>query len=321
MSLQRSQNSRISISVPLPKDEDGMVGRECPQPDCQGYFKVKEGTGLLGPDLLSHCPYCGCTNRPDHFWTKDQVRYAESVALRRVSQAIFAQLKDMEFDHKPSGLFGIGISLKVNPGAPVPLRQYRERALEARLKCESCTLEYAIFGVFGFCPDCGLHNSFQILRANLDLVRKEVNLALEQADALLANHLIEDALENCVSSFDSFAREACKVRAGLSADPNQAGSLSFQNLPRANAKLTKLFNCDFQGSVSPSTWALVHVAFMRRHLIAHKAGVIDEQYIKETGEHANLMGRRVAVAAKGVYEVAEAVSGLGEALLRILPAL
>jgi hypothetical protein len=55
----------------------------------------------------------------------------------------------------------------------------------------------AIYGVFGWCPDCGVHNSLQILNKNLELARKELALAAS-ADPDVATYLIGDALENAV---------------------------------------------------------------------------------------------------------------------------
>jgi hypothetical protein len=43
--------------------------------------------------------------------------------------------------------------------------------------CDNCTLRYAIYGVFDWCPDCGVHNSMQILIKNLELARKELLLS------------------------------------------------------------------------------------------------------------------------------------------------
>jgi hypothetical protein len=34
-----------------------------------------------------------------------------------------------------------------------------------------------IYGVFGYCPDCGEHNSLQILDKNLELVIKMLDMA------------------------------------------------------------------------------------------------------------------------------------------------
>ena len=195
-----------SIHISIPPDAEGYTGRECPQQDCEGYFKVKFGTGLKGADLPCHCPYCGHVDPQDRFWTKEQLEYAKSVALGKVVDALRKDLKSLEFDIKPKGPFGIGMSMRVQPGRPIQIRHYREKALETKVTCESCTLEYAVYGVFAFCPDCGRHNSQQILVKNLDLAIKELELADQLTDDDLKRSLVEDALENCVSSFDAFGR-------------------------------------------------------------------------------------------------------------------
>ena len=119
--------------------------------------------------------------------------------------SLHEDLKDMEFNHPPRGAFGIGISMKVTRDGPHPIRDYREKQLETEVICDKCTLRYAIFGVFGWCPDCGAHNSAQILGKNLELAKKELALA-QSVEKDLAEHLIGDALENVVSAFDGFAR-------------------------------------------------------------------------------------------------------------------
>jgi hypothetical protein len=185
--------------------------------------------------------------------------------------------------------------------------------------CDSCTLEYAVYGVFGFCPDCGTHNSLQILQKNLALARKELELASAQADPDLQRHLVEDALENCVSAFDGFAREACRIRAASSADHAKCHSLSFQNLPRSARRLKELFGIELQDTVSLPDWSTIHTAFMKRHLIAHRAGVVDQQYLDETGESSTFLGRRVHVTREEVEHLAEIVEVLGRGLLSLLP--
>ena len=63
-----------------------------------------------------------------------------------------------------------------------------------------------IYGVFGFCPDCGNHNSIIILRKNLELIEKILAFAGNDKSEL-AQMLIADALENCISVFDGFGRK------------------------------------------------------------------------------------------------------------------
>lgn len=199
------------VNVPIRPDKDGYLGRECPVKECLGYFKITPGTGIKGP-APCHCPYCGHSGEPNTFFTQEQLKYAESVAIRKLTDAVFNDLKSLEFEHKPQGMFGIGVSLKVKQSPGLPIRYYREKKLETEVLCDKCTLRYAIYGVFGWCPDCGVHNSLQILAKNLELANKELKLA-ETAEAELANHLIGDALENVVSAFDGFGREVCSKKA------------------------------------------------------------------------------------------------------------
>lgn len=134
----------IRIEIAIPRDERGHVGRECPQPECLGYFTIKPGTGLKGKDLPCYCPYCGYQGSHDRFWTQDQIEYAKSVAKRQIIDALRQDLKQLEFNHRAKGPFGIGISMKLQPGRPVPLHQYGEKTLETDVCCESCTLEYGL---------------------------------------------------------------------------------------------------------------------------------------------------------------------------------
>lgn len=136
------------VNVPISTDENGLLGRECPAKECLGYFKVKPGTGLTGPGLLCHCPYCGHAADPSSFWTREQIEYAQSVAFRQFADAVRKDLKQFEFDYPASGPFGIGLSMKLQPGPLPPVRYYREQKLETDVVCDSCTLEYAVFGLF-----------------------------------------------------------------------------------------------------------------------------------------------------------------------------
>jgi hypothetical protein len=213
--MHNLKNLGTQFSIPIRPDEDGYVGRECPVKECLGYFKITPGTGVKGP-APCHCPYCGHEGEGKTFFTPEQIEYARSVVIRRVTDAIRKDFKSLEFDHKPSGPFGIGISMKLKESAPLPIRYYREKQLETEVTCDSCTLRYAIYGVFGWCPDCGVHNSLQILVKNLALAQKELALA-QTAEAELAHHLIGDALENAVSALTaSVAKSVCE-RAPISA--------------------------------------------------------------------------------------------------------
>jgi len=298
-----------SISIPIEADENGFTGRECPQPDCEGYFKIELGTGLKGEGLPCHCPYCGYVAGQDQFWTKEQIEYAKSVAIRQITDALHKDLKKLEFDHRPKGSFGIGISMKVKPGRPSPIHHYREKQLETEVVCASCTLRYSVYGVFAFCPDCGQHNSLQILAKNLEVVGKMLDLA-SGAEKALAEKLVENALEDCVSAFDGFGRELCRVHASRARNAAKAKKMTFQNLEGARIGLRDLFAIDLSAGVAPEEWSAAAIAFQKRHLVAHKLGVVDQDYITKTGDSRAVVGRKIGIGADEVKELARTISVL-----------
>lgn len=291
------------INVPLRPDEDGYIGRECPNPDCEGYFKIKPGTGVKGP-APCHCPYCGHTGDSNSFFTKEQIEYAKSVAFRHLSDTLHQGLKPLERDIRSTGSFGLGLSIKVTQGAPVPIRRYREKNLETDIVCDQCGLGYAIYGVFGWCPDCGVRNSLQILMKNLELARK--TLALAAADeGDIAEVLIASALAGTVAGFDGFGRELCS---------NGENKASFQNLERGRMRVQQEFGFDIADVVTEEEWRAAYRSFQKRHLIAHCMGVIDEEYVQKVCDPAAVVGRKVELSPDEVTMLIGIIEQVGRRL-------
>jgi hypothetical protein len=301
--MNHLQNLGTQFSIPIRPDEHGYVGRECPVEKCLGYFKITPGTGVKGP-APCHCPYCGHSGEHKTFFTQEQIEYARSIVIRKVTDAIREDLKSLEFEYKPRGPFGIGISMKVQGSTPLPVRYYREKQLETEVVCDNCTLRYAIYGVFGWCPDCGVHNSLQILTKNLELARKELALA-KSAEMELATHLIGDALENAVAAFDGFGREICSQK---------GADIRFQNVVAARSKVQQAFGFDFADCVSSDEWDCACRVFQKRHLLAHRMGVIDQQYLQKANDPRAIAGRKIHVS----HDEVNLAIGIIEALARRL---
>jgi hypothetical protein len=224
--------------------------------------------------------------------------------LRQVTDAIHKDLKTLEFDHKPRGAFGMGISMKVTQRPRHPIQYYREKELETNVVCDDCTLRYAIYGVFGWCPDCGVHNSLQILAKNLELAKKELALA-ESAEKELAEHLIGDALENVVSAFDGFGREITSKR---------GSEIRFQNLPGGRRNVQDKFGFDLGDTLTPEQWESVCRIFQKRHLLAHKMGVIDDNYVQKANDQSAIAGRKIRVSNDEVTSSIGLIDALGRRL-------
>lgn len=306
----RRLGSRFTIK--LRPDSDGFIGRECPNRECRRYFKITNGTGLTGEDLPCHCPYCGHATSQEEFATQEQIEFGTSIVKRQVVDAVVKDLKRSEFDIR--GPMGMEFSMRVKSGPPAPIRHYRENKLETTVVCDHCTLRYAIYGVFAFCPDCGRHNSHQMLDKNLEVVTKKIDWAAA-ADTELAKSLHEDALANVVAAFDGFGREVCRVHARTAHDPAKANNISFQNLEGSRKRVQSLFDFDLAHRLDANDWQFAHRCFQKRHLFAHTMGVIDEEYVAKTTDPHAVVGRRITVTGEEVSKLVGVVRQLGQFLV------
>jgi len=109
------------------------------------------------------------------------------------------------------------------------------------------------------------------------------------------------------------------VRAGRSSVPKMCEQLSFQNLTKVGERIATLFGVDLQAAVVPAKWELDHRGFMKRHVLAHRGGVVDQKYLDETHDNAAVLGRRVPLTPVEVSSIADATAEVGSALVRLLP--
>lgn len=294
--MRHVQQLPSEFRISLPTDEKGMIGRECPKSDCLGYFKIELGTGLQGDNLPCHCPYCGHTDSSNEFYTPAQNKYIESIVISQITKALKKDIEawDRDLRHQTRGGF-LKLSVEYR-GHSHPVHYYVEKDLETEVVCDKCTLHYAIYGVFGYCPDCRTHNTRQILEKNLELVEKQISLAAKADDPELTAYLIADALENVVSAFDGFGRELCRIQ-------TPPESISFQNIVGARDRLLKAYGFDLSSSVSPDEWESVNRGFQKRHLFAHNMGVVDKAYLSKANDANAIEGRKVSLNIDEIREL------------------
>jgi hypothetical protein len=299
--LQALTGKRTTVT--LPTDQRGLTGRECPVPTCAGYFKVKFGTGLKGENPC-FCAYCGHEAGHREFTTADQKKYIESFAFNLVSGAVLRDLREA-FDGQSYGGGIIQISTSVQ-GKPHPIRHYRERDVETGVTCSACTLEYAVFGAFAFCPDCHAHNSVDIVEKNFALIEKTLAL-IGTLEPELADQFTGNALEDAVSSFDGFGRELARVNSAKAAFPAQVQKLSFQNLVGVDERVGKLFGLSLKSALGAAAWEETCRAFQKRHLLAHSMGIVDDAYLTATSDPRAIKGRKISI---DVDEIARLIDSL-----------
>lgn len=293
-----SNDNIIEIPVRLAVDSNGFFGRECPEEGCKKYFKILPGTGLKGTNHCI-CPYCGHRDTNDKFFTEDQNKRIHSAIANAANDIVLRELKKLEFDIKPRGSFGIGLSMRVEDVVPEPLHIYSEKNLETDITCGNCTLKYAVYGVFAYCPDCGEPNTLQIFHENIKVIHKAIEKA-KSADPKLAQNMIENAFEDCVSTFDGFGRELCSLHSTKSKFPDKIHKITFQNLDGAKENFKIQFEVDLEQGLTDQEWNVANISFQKRHVLSHRLGFIDEEYIRRSGDTMAVLGKKVSITSDDV---------------------
>jgi hypothetical protein len=201
---------------------------------------------------------------------------------------------------------------------PIPRNSYSHKDLETNIVCPSCDLHYAIYGKFAFCPDCGKHNSTQMLDVNLGLVERQLVLAAIAGDQDLERHLIENSLEDAVSAFDGFGRELVRVKATALGHPSKADGFSFQSLTAAEKRLLKEFSVSLKALFDNGDFDFVVTMFLRRHVFAHSMGVVDSDYAARSGDPTAIVGRRLRVEPTEVRRLVAILKGVAQRLEQTL---
>lgn len=292
--IRRTGSDKYSMSITLPADPDGRTPRECPSADCSpGYFKVKMGTGITGGQEVAYCPYCRHAGDPSDFTTKDQLRYAEEVAIREAEKQVGRMTREA-FGLGPTGRrkFGGGlVSFEVSYKADPPRHVHRPLGEELKrdVVCPNCTLDHSVFGLAVWCHDCGKDVFMTHVRAEFNVVQRmlsDVDRRMEMLGARVAARDVENCLEDIVSIFEAVLRALMGRHAraqGLS--PDQIEDLlkkignRFQSVSRSQEVLRKEFGLDLFAGMPANVVRALEDTFEKRHPITHNLGVLDRKYL------------------------------------------
>lgn len=328
--IKRLGNDQYSMTVSLPKDEDGRLARECPNPECSpGYFKVKPGTGITGEQVTAYCPYCRHATDPKEFSTQEQVRYVKDLVLRQTQEGLQGVIKDA-LNLGPSGTrkFGgglVSIEMSFRPGALPYVRRPYEDEVRRDIVCPHCGLDHTVFGLATWCADCGKDIFLSHVAAELDVTRRMVG-DIERRKELLGKRVAAKDLENCLEDAVSMFEAAMKatVRRALlrrgeateqvEARLKQLGN-TFQNIRRTRDELA-IPPLAYAVSEAAS-WDLLAATFEKRHPITHNLGVIDRKYIERT-QAAEQEGREVRITPAEIEVLLSTVSKAIEDVYRNL---
>jgi Zn ribbon nucleic-acid-binding protein len=306
-------SGNVEIEVGFPLDENGMIGRECPE--CKEYFKLKFGTGL--PTTICNCPYCGHEDDGRKFFTQDQVDYIHSILRREVIAPALRKFRQSlsGLEHRTRGNL-VQIKVSSHP-IDFPIKYYSERDLETLVICDNCGLHFAIFGVFAGCPDCKRLTTMSVFTKSLEVARKRLGLVdnIPENESDIKQALLVDTLVSVVAAFDGLGK---RIRNDFpNALPQRPRNL-FQNLDALNASLTGSFSTSLEQLLGLIRYERMYKLFQVCHLWDHNFGEIDEDFIKKTKCSHSLLRTKYQVTKQEVADLLDLVEEAGTKIRALL---
>jgi hypothetical protein len=309
----------MSIDVPIPTDERGLVGRLCPA--CLRYFKLTLGAGL--PTETCHCPYCGYAADISEFTTPEQEEYVLSVGMRETQERILKPMmrrfgESLKGIERATSRGPIQIRVEVrDQWRSIPLAHYREREVETDVTCQECGLQFAVYGVFATCPDCTGMNASAVFHKSMEAARRRLSLLDGDLDSEMVEGLLRDALGSAVGAFDAVGKELRRRFPGLL--PSTPHNL-FQNVEALSAARGKATERSLAEALGEEQYASLARMFQVRHVYEHNLGVVDAEAIKKVPDLAAWRGRRYVLARREIEAFLQALKEAYDAVVPLLEA-
>jgi hypothetical protein len=299
----------FEAQVSIPLDEQGFFGRECPE--CSRVFKLRLDQWEALPDeVITTCPYCGHSSAdPSDFTTAQQAERAQAALMSLAEQYVHDALKDvfggLETRRLRPGESGVEFRVSHDPPPPVrSLVSYVEEKVRRTIICDNCQSEYAVYGATAFCPICGPRAAVDtVLEA---IVRGRRALALEDAlpDELreearadgVFDKAAADAVKETVTLFEVFTRDQFTSRVpGHEAIIKPYGRGVFQRLDDVDALFAGNASMAISALVDADVWSRLQRVFQQRHVLVHKGGIVDDEYVQRVPQTQQKAGQRLVL--------------------------
>lgn len=321
----QSLEGGVSIPIQLELDEAGFLDRKCHNAECGADFKVLfEDWRDKVADEVVYCPICRHQASSGEWNNPAQEEQIKAEALRYVHGELNTAFSSAALSFNRSQPRGsmISMSMDYRPGSPpVVVPASASDLFRQQFDCEQCHCHYSSLGEAFFCPACGHNNAASTFDATVDTVRKtlvalpEIRQSVSAAtDADTAEnsvrHICENGLVRLVSSFQRFAE------ALFDTVPNRSRYAPrrnlFQNLRESDDLWRSAVGAGYADLLSGPDYSLLEVYFQQRHLLAHKDGMVDQDYLDRCGDTRYVLGQRLVVHPESVSELAGLVEKLAQ---------
>jgi hypothetical protein len=312
----------VSVTLQAEPDADGYIDKECPNKECLFPFKIHgEDWKNIVRDEQVFCPSCGHDAPAKSWWTTEQAEWVQKSALNELTGRLDDAMErdSIEWNRRQPRDAFIRITLNATK-TPEPLLLPIGATEPMRLKvtCNQCQCRFSVIGSAYFCPSCGVSSADHVFGQSLDKIEAALNAlplirrSLGDPDAAenTAHLLIENSIVQSVTAFQRFAE------AMWSQVPNASPARRnvFQNLAEGSALWQSAVGKGYDNHLTPSEHAALVRYFQQRHLLAHREGLVDEDYLKRSRDTTYRVGQRLVIREANGRECATLVRKLGTAL-------
>jgi len=288
-------------NVIVPSDAEGMFGRCCPS--CRGVFRASH----LSTEL---CPYCDHVGKAHDFLT---------AAHREFVKAQYDAILEVHRSQK-------GMTIDFDGRIEKPMADdawiINEQKNQTHFKCK-CRTTFDVLGEFVRCPSCGEPTARQVTTQRLDGVKADfdrdaASIPKDAQNREVRTRRWRSYVPICVSEFEAVARYMVRY---LSQFPLTAKrrkcmqEISPQSLALLDGALRDVFDIDIFDGFTEGDRECVIKMFKRRHLFAHCGGVVDQEYLNNTGDSSVRLHERVDVRSREVARTIELTQRLAANLI------
>lgn len=322
------------ISIPIRLDDKGYLDRMCPNDECDGTFKVlfEDGNDKIRDEEM-FCPFCRHSAASTEWSTPEQVAYFKEYATAEMAKLVQGALQRGVAKSRPmrstGGLLSVSMSLKYSPGRiPQVVPIDATQVLRQEFSCESCGCRYASLGASFFCPACGHNSATSAFDTTLTTVEKtvtslgplqkalEVNVSPDDATNAV-RQILEDQFPRIVGAFERLNETLFDKLANSTQHPHKGAV--FQRLDDASMLWQQASGIGYGAFLSNQELSRLKLLFQRRHVLSHRQGIVDQQYIDRSGDTAYSVGQRLVTRESDVIELVRLVRQLVIGLRTIVP--
>jgi uncharacterized Zn finger protein (UPF0148 family) len=320
----------VEIPLNLPLDDDGYLDRECHAHACHAEFKIlfQDWRDKVSDEKV-YCPICRHEAPSGEWNTDEQDEYIKAVAFGHVQDVVHSALAEdaRRFNRAQRPGF-IQISMSAKPGSrPLIMPVEVAKAMRQQFTCEVCGCCYASIGAAFFCPACGHNSAVATFSQTIETVRHVValapsirsTLAKEYDDDLAQDSVrntLEDSLVRLVGAFQQYA-DALFERLPSASSFKRRKNI-FQNLSESSALWRSAAGKEYENMLSVAELQELEALFQKRHLVAHRNGIVDQEYIDRSADKTYSIGQRLVVRETTVLRLGDLLSKLAGELSKVV---